>query len=34
MKILWGLVISVLTALFWSMIFSVSSRADMESGCK
>lgn len=34
MKILWGLVISVLTMLFWSMVFSISSRADMESDCK
>lgn len=34
MKILWGLVISVLTTLFWSMIFSISSRADMETDCK
>ena len=34
MKILWGLVISVLTTLFWSMIFSISNQADMKSGCK
>ena len=26
----WALAISVLTTLFWSIIFSVSSRADMK----
>lgn len=30
----WGLAIFVLTTLFWSIIFSISSRADMESDCK
>ena len=32
MKSSWGLVISVLTTLFWSMIFSISSQADREGG--